>query len=206
MSTPPSRALQTQFGDIDIYLFDQLLRGRFDRCRSVLDAGCGEGRNLVYLLQRGLACYGVDRDAHAINAVRTLARRLASVLPGDNFQVAPLDQLPFADRTFDAVICSAVLHFCEDTAHFGRVVAELWRVLAPGGLFFARLASNIGLEAAVGTAGRVVQLPDGSTRFVVDLNMLLEWTDRLGGRLLDPIKTTDVQQQRSMTTWVLTKP
>ena len=74
-------------------------------------------------------------------------------------------------------------------------------MLAPDGMLFARLASNIGLEARIGPAGRRVRLPDGSDRFVVDEPMLLERTQRLGGQLLDPIKTTNVQQQRCMTTW-----
>jgi SAM-dependent methyltransferase len=206
MDPTPGAALRAQFGDIDIYLFDQLLRGRFDRCRSVLDAGCGEARNLVYLLQQGMQCYAVDQDAAAVDVVRGLARRLAPDLPADHFQVSPLDRLPFPDAFVDAVICSAVLHFADDADHFGRIVSELWRVLAPGGLLFARLASNIGLEAAIGPAGRRVRLPDGSTRFVVDQDMLMTWSARLGASLLDPIKTTNVQQQRCMTTWVLLKP
>ena len=86
------------------------------------------------------------------------------------------------------------------------MIDEMWRVLAPDGLFFARLASNIGLEEAIGPAGRRARLPDGSDRFIVDERMLMEWTGRLGGRLLDPIKTTIVQQQRCMTTWCLVKP
>ena len=106
----------------------------------------------------------------------------------------------------DAVICSAVLHFAHHEAQFASMVTEMWRVLAAGGLFFARLASNIGLEDEVGPAGRVVRLPDGTDRFVVDEAMLLAWTDRLGGRLADPIKTTNVQQKRCMTTWCLRKP
>ena len=81
----------------------------------------------------------------------------------------------------------------------------MWRVLAPEGLLFARLASNIGLETEIGPAGRRARLPDGSDRFVVDEQMLTEWTDRLGGVLLDPIKTTNVQQQRCMTTWCVVK-
>jgi hypothetical protein len=85
------------------------------------------------------------------------------------------------------------------------MVQELWRVLASNGLLFARLASNIGIESAVGPAGRVVRLPDGSERFIVDEAMLLGWTERLGGRLADPIKTTNVQQQRCMTTWCVIK-
>jgi SAM-dependent methyltransferase len=204
--TDPSSALRSDFGEIDIYLFDQILRGRFDRRRRVLDAGCGDGRNLVYLLQQGFVCYGVDRDQRAVDGIRSLVARLAPALPATNFRVADIDRLPWETGVMDAVVCSAVLHFCEDAGHFGRMVEEMWRVLAPGGLLFARLASNIGIEARVGAAGRRVRLPDGSDRFVVDEAMLLDWTSRLGARLADPIKTTNVQQQRCMTTWCLEKP
>jgi SAM-dependent methyltransferase len=203
--TPSGRELRSQFGDIDIYLFDQLLRGRFDTRPRVLDAGCGDGRNLVYLLQRGFDCHGVDEDATAVQVTRETASRLAPQLPAEHFLVASIEQLPYDDGSMDAVLASAVLHFARDEEHWTRMVQEMWRVLAANGLLFARLTSNIGLEAVVGPARRVVGLPDGSTRFIVDEAMLLEWTRRLGGRLADPIKTTNVQQQRCMTTWCVIK-
>ena len=202
---PPGVDLPATFGDIDIYLFDQLLRGRFDRRPRVLDAGCGGGRNVVYLLRRGFTCFGIDRDPAAIEHLRTLAAQLAPAAARENFRAGELDRLPWEDRAFDAVVCSAVLHFAADAAHFDRMVGEMWRVLAPDGMLFTRLASNVGIEAAVGPGGRRVRLPDGSERFVVDEAMLLERTATLGGQLLDPIKTTNVQQQRCMTTWVITK-
>jgi SAM-dependent methyltransferase len=118
---------------------------------------------------------------------------------------ADAHHLPFRADSFDLVICSAVLHFAENQAHFDEMVADLWRVLAPGGLFFARLASNIGLEHVVGAAGLQVRLPDGTDRFLVDEAMLLRCTEQFGGRLADPIKTTNVQQQRCMTTWCAVK-
>ena len=202
----PSAELRASFGDIDIYLFDQILRGRFDRRRCVLDAGCGDGRNLVYFLRRGFTCFGVDRDPASVERVRGLASDVMPDLPSGNFQVAEIDRLPWADGAMDAVICSAVLHFAEDEAHFARMVRELWRVVAPGGLLFARLASSIGLEARIGgVSGQRVRLPDGSDRFVVDEAMLVQWTERFGGQLLDPIKTTNVQQQRCMTTWCVSR-
>jgi SAM-dependent methyltransferase len=201
----PGAELRSQFGDIDIYLFDQLLRGRFDTRRRVLDAGCGDGRNLIWLLRHGFDCYGVDSEPDAVRRIREVAAAAAPHLPADHFTVADLDRLPYADGSMDAVICSAVLHFANDEHHFDLMVAEMWRVLAPSGLFFARLASNIGIESSVGPAGRIVRLPDGSDRFVVDEAMLLRRTERLGGRLADPIKTTNVQQRRSMTTWCLVK-
>jgi SAM-dependent methyltransferase len=201
----PGDELRSQFGEIDIYLFDQILKGRFDRRPRVLDAGCGDGRNLVYFLRNGFNCFAADRDPAAVDAVRGLARRLGPELPAENSHVGELDALPWADGSMDAVVCSAVLHFSRDEARFTRTVEELWRVLAAGGLFFARLASNIGLESQIGPAGRRVRLPDGSDRFVVDEGMLLRLTDRLGGELVDPIKTTNVQGQRCMTTWCATK-
>jgi SAM-dependent methyltransferase len=202
-----SADLRSTFGEIDIYLFDQLLRGRFDGRARVLDAGCGDGRNVHYLLKAGIECFGIDADAGAIDAVRRHATDLAPAIPAANFVTGTIEQLPWADGAMDAVICSAVLHFSDDELHFGRMVTEMWRVLAPRGLFFARLASNIGLERVLGErARRRMRLPDGTERFVVDEAMLLEWTARLGARLADPIKTTNVQQQRCMTTWCIEKP
>jgi tellurite methyltransferase len=170
----------------------------------VLDVGCGDGRNLQYLLARGYDCYGVDRDAGTIARLRTEVSRVVPESAAD-FVVGEADRLIWDAAAFDAVICSAVLHFADDVDHFGRMVLEMWRVLAPGGLFFARLASNIGIEPVVGAAGRRVRLPDGSDRFVVDETMLRSWTARLGGRLADPIKTTNVEGQRCMTTWCVVK-
>ncbi len=201
----PGEDLRRQFGDIDIYLFDQILKGRFDARRRVLDAGCGDGRNLVYFLRTGFTCYGVDADAGAVAAVQRLASELSPHLPSAHFTQADLAALPFPDASMDAVVCSAVLHFADDAAQFGRMVEDLWRVLAPGGLFFARLATNIGIEGRIPVANRRVRLPDGSDRFVVDAVTLMEWTGRLGARLADPIKTTNVQGLRCMTTWCMFK-
>jgi len=199
----PSAELRQAFGEIDIYLFDQLLRGRFDNRRRVLDAGCGSGRNLPYFLAHGFDLHAADGEAAAVQATRALFAQAG--VDTSRVQQAPLDALPWPHATFDAVVCSAVLHFARDTQHFVAMVEELWRVLAPGGVFFARLASSIGIERLLASPTGRVRLPDGSDRFVVDEALLLETTARLGGRLLDPIKTTNVQQARAMTTWVVEK-
>jgi len=194
-----------EFGEIDIYLFDQLLRGRFDRRRRVFDAGCGEGRNLSYFLRHGFDVRALDEDAAAIRSVRRLVASLNPAVPPSQIHHGPLDSVPWEDGSTDAVICSAVLHFARGEQEFGAMLEEMWRVLAPGGLFFARLATSIGLERYLpSTIGRV-QLPDGSERFVVDERTLLAWTSRLGGRLADPLKTTNVDNTRCMTTWVMEK-
>jgi len=200
-------SLKEQFGLIDVYLFDQLLRGRITAGMTILDAGCGNGRNLVYPLSQGWAVFGVDASAHAVDETRELAERLAPRISADRFRVERLEALSFTDEAFDAVICSAVLHFADSQPHFERMLDELWRVLAPGGLLFTRLASSIGLEDRIVPIGsNRHRLPDGTDRYLVDESMLLEATDRLGGRLADPIKTTNVQGQRCMTTWCVWKP
>jgi tellurite methyltransferase len=199
------RELRAQFGDIDVYLFDQILRGRFDARTRVLDAGCGDGRNLIYFLRNGFTCFGIDSEPSAVRRMRHVAARHAPDAPADRFVVADVARLPYATGSMQAVISSAVLHFAENEHQFDQMVDEMWRVLAADGLLFVRLASNIGIERSVGPAGRVVRLPDGSDRFIVDEAMLLSRTARLGARLADPIKTTNVQQQRCMTTWCLIK-
>lgn len=200
------RDLTAEFGDIDVYLFDQLLRGRIAPGMRVLDAGCGGGRNLVFLMREGFDVCGADSSPAAVAAVQALAARLAPALPAANFRVEPVEAMTFPDAHADVVLASAVLHFARDDAHFHAMLAECWRVLRPGGLFFARLASTAGiLERARPLGGRRFALPDGSTRYLVDEAWLAQAAAALGGTLADPLKTTLVHGMRSMTTWVLRK-
>jgi len=230
--------LQEWFGEIDIYLFDQLLKGRIVPGMKVLDAGCGAGRNLVYLLRSGFEVCGVDESSDAIAHVRRLAgedegqeadgrsrRQEEAAKSGRqkavgsrqeekkersggqvNFRVERVEKMSWEDESFDVVLSSAVLHFARSEEQWQAMMDEMWRVLKPGGIFFARLASSIGIESLVQLiAGRRYRLPDGSDRFLVDEAMLLEVTAALGGEFLDPIKTTIVQNMRAMTTICLKK-
>lgn len=196
--------LPSLFGQIDIYLFDQLLRGRIGPGMTVLDAGCGHGRNLVFFLRHAYRIYAVDPDANAIRAVRSLAERLAPQLPLSNFREEAVESSSFPDHAADVVISSAVLHFARDEPHFQAMLRGAWRLVKPNGLFFCRLASSIGMEGRfTPLGGRRFALPDGTERFLVDEPYLLALTSELGGALLDPLKTTVVQDRRCMTTWVL---
>jgi tellurite methyltransferase len=198
--------LEKQFGAIDIYLFDQLLRGRIAPGMRILDAGCGFGRNLVYFLREGYEVFGVDQDAASVAGVRRLAAGLAPQLPAENFRAEGVESTLFPDAFADVVISSAVLHFARNDDHFQAMLRGTWRMLKPGGLLFCRLASSIGLEDQIRrVAGRRFQLPDGSERYLVDEALLTRAARELGGRTIDPLKTTVVQNERSMTTWVLRK-
>jgi len=195
------------FGGIDIYLFDQLLRGRAGRGTRVLDVGCGRGRNLRFLLQAGADVGAIDVDPEAIAEVRALATGLAPSLPADRFRVEAVEEHSFPDGWAELVIASAVFHFARDHRHFLRMVQGAWRAVGPGGVLFARLASSVGCEDAVTPlGGGRYTLPDGTERYLVTAQQVLELTGTLGARLADPLKTTVVHGQRSMTTWVVARP
>ena len=198
--------LAEQFGQIDIYVFDQLLRGNIAPGMRVLDAGCGGGRNLVYLLREGYECFGVDESAEAVHHVQAMAGRLAPSLPRENFRVEAIERMSFGDEFAEVVICNSVLHFARDEAHFEGMVLALWRVLRPGGMLFCRVGSTIGKDfVRVGASRQKFMLPGGVEWFLVDEDLLMGWTKRVGGELVDPLKTTVVQGSRCMTTWVVRK-
>ena len=198
--------LQEQFGQIDIYLFDQLLRERIAPGSRILDAGCGSGRNLVYFLREGYEVFAADWDPLAISEICGLAAALAPRLPAANFRREAVEAMSFPESFVTVVLLVAVLHFARDEEHFRAMLEGAWRVLKPGGILFCRLASVIGMERQVQPiSGRRYLLPDGSERFLVDEVLLMSVTAQLGGQLLDPLKTTVVQNQRAMTTWVLRK-
>lgn len=196
--------VQEQFGQIDIYVFDQILRGNIAPGMRVVDAGCGYGRNLIYLMRQGCEIFALDKDTDAVAHVRQLSASLATGLPAENFQVGTVERMPFPDALADVVVCNAVLHFARDERHFQAMLRELWRVLRPGGMLFCRLGSRIGMDFTQ-LRENIFLVGDGSEWFLVDEEMLLELTRKMHAELVDPLKTTIVQDHRCMTTWVLRK-
>jgi SAM-dependent methyltransferase len=196
--------VQEQFGQIDIYVFDQILRGNLAAEMTVLDAGCGYGRNLVHLLREGCNVYAFDANAAGVDHVRALAAELAPGLGEEHFRVGQIEKMPFADEFADAVICSSVLHFARNEQHFLAMVEELWRVLKPAGMLFCRLGSRIGMQFEE-LRPHIYRIGDGSEWFLVDEAELLMMTRQMDAVLVDPLKTTIVQDHRCMTTWVLRK-
>ena len=196
--------VQDQFGQIDIYVFDQILRGNIAPGMRVLDAGCGYGRNLVHLLREGCEVFAVDANAEGIEHVRALAGELAPNLPASNFRISPIEKMGFANDFADVVICNSVLHFARDEAHFLAMVEELWRIVRPGGMLFCRLGSRIGMDFQR-LRGNIFRINDGSEWFLVDEAALMRMTQQMNALMVDPLKTTIVQDHRCMTTWVLRK-
>ena len=111
--------LQQLVGQTDIYLLDQIVKGRYAASDKVLDAGCGEGRNLHWFVQAGIDVYGADRNEAAI---AQLLQQYA--LPPGNFRVEGVEALSFTDCSFNHVISSTVLHFAQDTKQFLAMMAS----------------------------------------------------------------------------------
>ena len=202
----PQDQLLQLLGPIDIYLLDQIMKGNLQPSMRILDAGCGHGRNLHYLLQAGYEVYGCDQNKEYIHYVQALAQRLLPEFGTDNIRHEPVEQMSFSDGYFDAVISSAVLHFAQNPQHFGDMMAEMWRVLKPEGLLFIRMASDIGIHDLVKPLGDGRHfLPDGSERYLLTEGAVREWVKENGAWMVEPLKTTNVEYKRCMTTWVMQK-
>lgn len=200
-------SVNQHFGNIDIYLLDQVLKNKFNPGMKVLDAGCGEGRNVMYFLNSGYNVYGMDIDSAAINALKFIAGSLRQDLDQDHFQQGDIENLPYADHTFDLIIASAVLHFARNERHFLKMFGELIRCLKSGTMLFVRIASDIGIEEKVVPlgSGRFL-LPDGTERFLLTRKMLLTLAKRHSLIYLEPFKTVNVNDLRCMSTLIVTTP
>ena len=188
-------SLQDQFGHIEIYLFDQLRKGHLVPGMRILDAGCGYGRNRVYLLREAYEVFGADVNGEAVKSVQATARLLAPTLPETNFRVEAVEKMSFEDGCADVVISNTMLHLAVHEAQFEAMLAGSWRMLKPGGLFFCRLGSTIGMESHVEQVkGRRYRSLDGSERYLVDAALLEKLTEKLGGEWAEPLNTTVVHQ------------
>jgi hypothetical protein len=194
----------------DIYLIDQVLKGRLDHLGCVVDVGAGAGRNLPWFVGRAERVVALDPRPEAFEAMDEGLSELgfnAKARAGVERVLGRIEDAPLEPGVADLVICNAVLHFAEDAAGFEAMLRGAWALVAPGGMFFARLASSVGIEGRlVPLGGGRFLLPDESERFLVDACGLEEWPDRLGAERLEPVKTTVVSGLRAMSTWVLRAP
>lgn len=202
-----SEQLVTILGNTDLYLIDQILKGRFSRDIKILDAGCGEGRNAEYFIRSDHAIFGVDRNSLAIQMLRMRTRTINPNYDVERFQVSTLEDLFFHSGAFDFVICSAVLHFAKDHAHFDTMWSELIRVLKPGGLFWLRCCTDAGhiLEDAAALGEGRYRLPDGSERYVLTSDHLNRIMATSGLTHVEAPKSVLVHGQRAMGVFLFKK-
>ncbi len=198
--------LNSLLGNVDIYLLDQILKGRFTKEMKILDAGCGEGRNAVYFIQKGYQIYGIDPNEVAVQYCRYLSKSLNPDFDTHRFQVGRLEEIPFHAEAFDVVICSAVLHFAENVGNFWQMISEINRVLKPGGIFWFRMTTGFGgmLEKSQDLNNGKFLLPDGSERFLLTQDHV-DNLEQLGFRHLENPKSVLVHGLRAMGVFVMEK-
>lgn len=198
--------LNKLLGNIDIYLLDQILKERFSKDMRILDAGCGEGRNAIYFLNEGYRIFGIDQEELGVQYLKYLAKTINPNYDLDRFQIAKLEEIPFHDGAFDAIICSAVFHFAQSEKHFFQMLNELLRVLKLGGIFWFRTCTGFGgiLEQGQPIGKGRFLLPDGSERFVITRE-ILQQIEELGLKFLEEPKTVLVLDQREMGIFLMEK-
>lgn len=193
--------LKKLLGTTDIYLLDQIMKSRYKPSDVILDAGCGNGRNIHWFYNNGFSMYGFDIGEDRVIHLKKKYPDIA-----DNFIVSNLDNTPFKNEMFNHIICIAVLHFAENTSHFKTMFSELVRILKPKGSLFIRVASNIGLENNMTKISEGVYiLPDKTKRFLLTKPLLQTIMQELKLSFLEPLKTVNVNDKRFMTTLVMQK-
>ena len=189
-------------GRTDIYLIDQIMKDRYMAGNTILDAGCGGGRNMHWFIQNEINIFGIDSSEEAIFNLKNVYPQL----PEENLQLAAIDKLPFKDNFFDHVISIAVLHFATSIQHFKEMMAEMLRVLKPNGMLFIRMTSNIGIEDKVELLfDGNYKIPDGSMRFLLTKLLLAECMREFDLSFAEPLKTVNVDDMRCMSTLLLQK-
>jgi SAM-dependent methyltransferase len=141
---------------------------------SVLDAGCGTGEHTLRLAGFGFQCVGVDLSRPVLQKAKERAR-FEGLTARVSFHCNDLAELPFADASFDAVHCrGVVMHI----PHWERVIAELCRVLRPGGGLVLVEANDSALASWLVRLVRLVR--KGESRMVRTLGGLEFWVTREG--------------------------
>ncbi|EIJ37625.1 methylase involved in ubiquinone/menaquinone biosynthesis [Galbibacter orientalis DSM 19592] len=185
-------------GNVDIYVIDQILKGRYLNGQSILDAGCGKGRNLKWFYKNDFEIFGIDADSEFLANAKQNYPKAAS-----NFRVGTLDKLPYGEKSFDHILCCAVLHFAQSETHFTAMFSELIRVLKPDGMLLIRMASNIGLD---GNALKIIFKDNGKKgNYYLTRERITDLITEFNIDLIEPIKTTNVKDERAMTTLVFQK-
>lgn len=200
------KQLNSELGNIDLYWLDFILKGYLPDDAKILDAGCGEGRNLTYCLKNSLDVFGIDQNPEAINFLKLIAKQYKQEDLDARFQVMKLDKILFPDSTFDIIICSAVLHFAKNITHFNMMINELTRLLKQNGkIFFRTMTDRYFPENSTELEEGVFQFQNEQVRFVVNADVFVEDLKNQQLKLLEPYKEIVVENRHAMGTFIFQK-
>lgn len=182
--------------NVDIYLIDQILKDRITENDRILDAGCGKGRNLRPFIENKFDFVGFDPDEERIALLK-------ETYPEDEhrFIVSTIESFNTSQK-FNFIICNAVLHFAKNEVQFDDQFSKLIVLLDKGGILFIRMTTTIGMDI---TETGVHQLPDETTRFLITRKKIDSLLNKHDLEIVEPVKSTLVEDLRSMTTMVFQK-
>lgn len=194
----------SDLGKMDIYLIDQIQKERLRSDSKILDAGYGRGRNLKFFVKNNSNIYGIDQNPEYLPIVQMQVESWNPNFEINRFITGKVEQMPYDNEEFDFVFSIAVLHFAKSHQHFWNMLKEMLRVLKPGGYLMIRMTSWHTYDLAEKTDTGLTKIFDGP-RYLVDIDDLKKFGSDNKLKFSDPIKTTNVDSLRTMTTVVLQK-
>lgn len=125
---------------MDLYLMDAILKGHLPEKGSVLDLGCGEGRNGIFFIKNNYQYHGIDQDASKIRLLEYLCKPIATVKV--KFTVGSMQNAEY-HGTYNLIIASRILHFAQNYQDFRSIWAKINFSLKPGGVLYLAMDSAI---------------------------------------------------------------
>jgi len=146
----------------------------------VLDLGCGAARNAIPLAQQGWTVVGTDLSWPMLIAARDRAGR-EDVSARIHVLLAPMDRLPFSDRTFDLIVAHGIWNLARSAAEFRAAVREAARVGRPNAALFvftfSRNTLPVDAEPLAGESFVFTQFSGQPQCFLTDAQLLAELGD-----------------------------
>ena len=185
---------------MDLSLIDAILKGYLPASGTVLDVGCGEGRNGLYFIRTGFEYLGIDQDSSKIRLLEYLSSSLSNA--NASFKVGKMQEISFENR-FDLVVASRILHFSEDRLDFLSIWEKLISSMKAGAVIYFAMDSAIATEFVLQKTNGFSEFCDGRVSFALTEPLYQEMKVDLVE--VEPLKTIIYQNQRVQSFGLLRK-
>lgn len=135
--------LLENFANTDLDVIDQLLKRRIPAESKILDAGCGEGRNLTYFIKNEYPVWAIDSDPLAVKYCQYYGKSIRPEFNSENILTDSIEEMLFPSSFFDVVFCINVIHAIPDNNLALLMLKKLSQVLKPGGYLLLKYKLDI---------------------------------------------------------------
>ena len=177
---------------MDLFLMDLILKGKIPSNARVLDVGCGEGRNGIHFIQQGHEYHGWDIDSSKLKLLEYLAKTFDA--SHAHFKIQDIRSAE-ADRFFDFIICSRMLHFAESKVDFLLMWEKLSGQLKRGGILYVSMDSIIDNDLWKKLEHGKIKFPDARIHFALTSDIYEEI--KKGFEEIEPLKTLVYHNKRA---------